>query len=355
MRLLWVVPALAALGCAVTPIDRFETVIVDEAVVALAPEGAVEGADRIDNRALVGKLGLRSGQIVVSEQGGADSLFVSLMAQEYRPFVHAGIVAIDDGEPYVYEQNATLWPHLSGPPTRAMSGSVRRVPLAEFLARHRVVGLHSNPAGTDGDAVAGFAREHHRRGTAFDPFFDSDDPRAMYCTEFVALGLAAGGARVEPVPLTRNESVATVLRWLDISTDRIHTAGSLVAGAPRIALLAPRDSPDELAMYFELRRELHRRFTPDQKLGNLLHWSWSGLKLREGVRTYLRAGLAAARAGTPADDAARVVLAKLLAVNLLGPYEEPAQLVQTDHVPVIQRELSLRHDHRGHARRKARR
>src|SRR5262245_54174479 len=53
---------------------------------------------------------LASGQIVVSETGSALSLFFSLFTVDYARWVHAGIVAIEDGEVFVYDANGTPWP-----------------------------------------------------------------------------------------------------------------------------------------------------------------------------------------------------------------------------------------------------
>jgi hypothetical protein len=54
---------------------------------------------------------------------------MSMLGEEYTPYGHAGILSIEGGKAYVYEGYALLWPFLSGPPTDAMRGRIRRVTL----------------------------------------------------------------------------------------------------------------------------------------------------------------------------------------------------------------------------------
>ena len=50
-----------------------------------------------------------------------------------------------------------------------------------------------------------------------------------------------------------------------------------------------RQSAREVEAYFAAKRELHRRFTDDQKIGNIWSWSWRGLQLRPQVAAFLDA------------------------------------------------------------------
>jgi hypothetical protein len=149
-------------------------------------------------------LPLQSGQLVVSDSGDADSLLTSILGEQYTPYGHAGILSIEDGRAYVYEGYALLWPFLSGPPTDAMQGHIRRV-------------------------------------------------------------------------------------TLKVQAPAIVTAGSLTEGAERVALISKRLTAREVEAYFAAKRELHRRFTDDQKLGNIWSWSWRGLQLRPQIQAFLEA------------------------------------------------------------------
>jgi hypothetical protein len=79
------------------------------------------------------------------------------------------------------------------------------------------------------------------------------------------------------------------LDWLKVQAPAIVTAGSLTEGAERVALISERLSAREVEAYFAAKRELHRRFTDDQKLGNIWVWSWRGLQLRPQIEAFLEA------------------------------------------------------------------
>jgi hypothetical protein len=257
---------------------------------------------------------VQSGQLIVSDAGAPDSLLLSLLGEEYSPFGHAGIVSIEDGKVYVYEGYATIRPFIAGPPTDAMSGRIRRVTIESYVKRQRVTAIYDPPASVDKAAVAAFARARHLDGTQFDPYFDWRDHTRLYCTEFAALALQAGGMPMPAlVRLRDNPSLAIALGWLKITAPQIVTATSLTLGAERVALLSLSYDADEIGAYFAAKRELHRRFTADQKLGNLFSWSWRGLKLRPQIAAFLEASRV--RRNEPVAA---------IADELLGPFETPA-------------------------------
>jgi hypothetical protein len=257
---------------------------------------------------------LQSGQLVVSDAGAPDTLLLSLLGEQYSPYGHAGIVSIENDKAYVYEGYATLRPIFSGPPTDAMRGNIRRVTLEHYIRRQRVTAIYDPPADVDKAAVVEFARARHRDGTEFDPYFDWSDHSRLYCTEFAALALHAGGAPLPaPVRVRDNRSLRVALDWLKVSAAQIVTATSLTQGAERVALISRRYDARQVEAYFAAKRELHRRFTPDQKLGNIWSWSWRGLGLRRPIADYLEASRL-----WPHQTAAD------LADQLLGPFAQPA-------------------------------
>jgi hypothetical protein len=235
-------------------------------------------------------LPLSSGQLIVSDSGAADSLLLSLLGEQYTPYGHAGIISIEAGKAYVYEGYALLLPFVSGPPTDAMRGRIRRITLDEYIARQKVTAIFDLPDGVDKTRVAAFARARHEDGTEFDPYFDWRDHTRLYCTEFAALALHAGGQPLPtPVRVRDNASLRVALDWLKVRAPEIVTAGSLTDGAERVALISRLYSAREVAAYFAAKRELHRRFTDDQKLGNIWSWSWQGLQLRPQIEAFLEA------------------------------------------------------------------
>lgn len=276
LRWLVVLAAVWVSGCATT--------LAPEQFRAFDAETAQQGEIAFHG------LSLQSGQLIVSDSGAADSLLLSLLGEQYSEYGHAGIVSIEDGKPYVYEGYATLRPFLRGPPTDAMHGLIRRVTLEHYIARQRVSAIFDPPAGVDKAAVVAFARARHEDGTEFDPYFDWRDHSRLYCTEFAALALHAGGRPLPaPVPVRDNASLRVALDWLKVRAPEIVTAGSLTEGAERMALISQRLSAREVQAYFAAKRELHRRFTTDQKLGSIWSWSWRGLVLRPQVQAFLEA------------------------------------------------------------------
>jgi hypothetical protein len=264
-------PAFLLAGCASFDPARYETVVVPEPAIATWRGVPV-----------------REGQIAVIERPGATSLLLSLVAARYEPFVHAGLVVVDDGEPYVYEAMGVFKPRFSGRPTLGMGGGVRRVKLAAFLARDGIAALYEPEAAVDREAAAAFARVNLAARTPFDDTFDARDARRLYCVEFVARALEAGGApRVAGVMLSTNPSMRVVLDWLEIDGPAILLAGELLDEDRRVLLASRNLTREQIDMYFARKRELHRRFTVDQRLGNVFDWRGQGLKLRPRVREFL--------------------------------------------------------------------
>jgi hypothetical protein len=260
-----------------------------------------------------GVLPLASGQIVVSETGDATSLFFSLFTENYAPWVHAGILAIEDGVAFVYDATGTLFPIPGVPPTSTVGGSVRRVALTRFVRGKRVVGFYAPGAGIDAVKLVAFARGHYARGTPFDAYFDADDSSALYCTEFVALGLQAAGApAIQGSPMRANASLATTRNWLRIRARRLILAGQLLESAREVVIWSPDLERTQIEAYFAAKRELHRRFGAAARLGHLFRWTGFTLALRDEVRRFVDASLAAG-AGHADDDESRIVVQRTVA------------------------------------------
>ena len=267
---------------------------------------------------------VRTGQIVASEQGSPQSIFLSLLVADNYPFVHTGILAVEDGVPMLYEANGKIQPALGGgPPTRHIGGGLRRVTLESFLTRQRFVAIYDPPAGADRQRIGRFARESLAAGLPFDSYFDREDPSKVYCSEFTALALAAGGVSARrPSLVNPNESVGIVLDWLEITTPDIIPAGAIIADGSRVALFSRLHTPAQIAAYFDVKAELHRRFTPDQKLGNILRFSTlGGLKFQPEVQSFMRAVNDAAAGWDQLSPTAMEQRVRALAAERLGPFD----------------------------------
>jgi hypothetical protein len=232
-------------------------------------------------------LPLESGQIVLAEAPSAFNLVIALMPEHYRPFVHAGILAFEQGEPYVYEAIGAWGITIGRRPTDAISGAVKRVRLREFLDHNDYVEFYDPPPAVDRSRLLAFARHHHQAETPFDPYFNAYDHRRLYCAEFVALALEDAGSPPLPVSKQRqNHSLAVALDWLGIRAERHYQAADVIAGATPVAALSVRRTLTEARVHFAVRRELHRRFTPDQRLGHIVRKTATGLAVRESVKRF---------------------------------------------------------------------
>jgi hypothetical protein len=268
---------------------------------------------------------VRDGQLVVSEQGSPLGMLLSLLSAEAFAWIHVGIIAIEDGTPYVYESNGQLHPTWSSePPNTAVGGGVRRMSLAWFVANQSYIAIHEPPAGIDPAKLVAFARDSHARRVRFDPWFDLDDPGRMYCTEFVALGLVAAGApTVETTAVHPGRSIGVLRDWLQIRTTHMIPAAALIGNSERVALISKEHSPAQTSAWFALRQELHRRFTPDQKVGNVLSFSpISGLDFQPPVRDLIRSVDVAARDWSNLTETEIDAHVRRIAGERLGPYPE---------------------------------
>jgi hypothetical protein len=263
-------------------------------------------------------LPLASGQIIVSEHTGATSLFLALVTEDFAPYLHTGVIAIEAGRPYVYEAMGALLPMPWARPNAHVGGGVQRVTLDVFLARGGIFAIYDPPADVDRGVLVEFANMRWRERFPFDGHYDALDPAKYYCVEFVARALeAAGSAPVRATPLSRNPSMRVALEWLDIRGPGLLQAGTIVARERRVALISRGLTETEIERYFVLKRELHRRFTPDQRLGNVVSWSHQKLRLRPRVAEYFEAGIL-----TQTDP-------RILADHMFGPQAQGDERVAT--------------------------
>ena len=266
-----------------------------------------------------------SGQVVVSRSGGALSVFFSLFPEHYHPYIHTGVIAVEDGVPHVYHTMGVIRPSFRRPPTAVTRGRVRRTPLDDYVRAQRYVEVYDPPAFVDRERVVTFARDHFRKGTPFDPYFNTRDRTRLYCTEFVALALEAGGGG--PYPITPNRdrpSLAVVTRWLGIDAAGSIQGDTLVHGHRHVATLSSRDTLAQARLRSAAYGEIHRRFTPDQRLGHVFSWNGAGLSFRPGIAAFLDQAvhLADGAPVAPTPSQARDAVSTL-ARELLGPTPTP--------------------------------
>ncbi len=240
-------------------------------------------------------LPLASGQIIVRDDGDAISFFVSLFAQTYVPWSHVGLVSIENGEPVIYDMTFLVTPIPGVAPTRTSSGSIRRVTLETFAEGQQVVGVYAPPPSVDVAQMLAFARHHYVQETPFDPYFDSSDVKALYCSEFIALALQAGGAGPQQQVAMRNNRSYTLVRgWMGVRATHLYLPGQFADPARQIAVWSPYMTPPQIEAFFETRRELTRRFDEQTRLGHLFRWT-GNLHLRADPKRFLESTLAAVK------------------------------------------------------------
>jgi hypothetical protein len=179
--------------------------------------------------------------------------------------------------------------------------------------------------------LAARVRNLERQRVAFDPLWDFDDRSKLFCTELVAEALLAGGGAVPAVePLNPNPSLRRVLSWLGASQETSLPAGTFAARGRTVAVFSRWPTRAAAAGYFAAKAELHRRFTPDQKVGNLMVLDGQDVALRPEVEAFLDRATAlypAARREEvpPAEEVEDRV--RRLADELFGPWPRGPALV----------------------------
>lgn len=270
-----------------------------------------------------GELPLESGQLVLSEAPSALNLIITLLPEQYRPYVHAGILSFEDGEPYVYEAIGAWGIGISfgRRPTDTVQGTIQRVPLGEFLDHNDFVQFYDPPPQVDRARLVAFARHHHEVETPFDPYFNAYDDRRLYCAEFVALGLEHAGAPEVPISkMRRNHSIDAIFKWLGIHAERHYQAADLIVGATPVAALSRKHTLTEARVHFAVRREIHRRFTANQRLGHVVRKSGGGLTERKTLKRFEATAQALYPPGAPPPtQAAADEAVQRLAERLFGP------------------------------------
>jgi hypothetical protein len=301
--------SLFTTGCT-TPIIKDDLATWDVAKVTPEPGKATD------------ILPLESGQIIVTSSENTLDIFASLLPESYNPYVHAAVLSLENGKPYVYEEFGRQWLNpFAESPTDAVFGRVKRVPLHEFLERYAHIEIW-DPVELDKSAIVAFAQLHFAQRTPFDPYFDNNETDALYCTEFVAQALEAGGAAPFPVIAMRdNRSARTVLDWLKVP-DGLIQADTLIASSTRVATLSLTRTLTEIRLTDEVRHEFYRRFTCDQRVGNLFAVNGPTVRLRDPAEQFLATAMILFDpSASPPDIATIRTTVRALANDHFGPFD----------------------------------
>ncbi len=267
---------------------------------------------------------LHSGQIVVSESGNQYSLLFSILPEKFSSHIHAGILIFENGEPYVYEALGNVGLFLGSQPTDNISGHVRRRPLHYYVLNENYTSIYNLPEHVDKQKLIDVALSHYQRETPFDPYADTEDRDRVYCTEFVAIALEqANKDKITLTPYQNNNSIKKLRNWLKFDSEKVILADSLVQPENHVVTMSPKLSLTELKLYILMRYELHRRFTENQRLGNLFEWTGSRLTLRAPVEQFRLEvlNLFNVENSSPTWEEAHVAV-RNLANQMLGNFQE---------------------------------
>lgn len=263
----------------------------------------------------------RTGQIILSEAPGPYGILFTFAPERFFRFTHSALVITDpDGQPFVYDMSAEFKPTLARDPAGSLVGSIRRTPLADYVGMYLYVEVFEPPPNVERTRVEARVKELLARKVEFDAGWDYYDHSRMFCSEFVVDALAAGGAPRPPlVPLTHNPSLRAVLTWFGVTAVESLPAAALPRER-RVAAFSVWPNRACAEAYLEAKRELYRRFTPEQNIGNLLELDRYDVRLRPTVAEFLQRApelYLEARGEPPeAELCARVAA---LAAEVLGP------------------------------------
>lgn len=223
-------------------------------------------------------LPLRTGQIVITEAPGSYSFMFLLIPRKFFPFTHAAIVSVEDGEPFVYDISGEYKIGFHDRVMDGVEGGMRRQPFLQYVGVNLYAEILDPPAGVDGEKVAAFARAQMAKGTKFDAYFDFNEHEKLYCTELVQLALEAGGDKPRPIAeVNQNASVLAGMKWIGVALDSAAIPAATFLDESRfVAALGRFRTRAAAYAYFEAKRELHRRFQKDQRLGFLFNLKWTG-------------------------------------------------------------------------------
>lgn len=279
-------------------------------------------------------LALKSGQFVLTESPDATSYVFVLIPKKFYAFTHAAILSIEDGEPWVYDitgEVKTL--PLKSRLMDNVTGKMYRRRLFEYVAPNLYAEIYDPPEGADGEKIAAYARLKFKEGVEFDSYFDFNDHSKMFCSELLELAIRqAGGRAREPEESNPNPSIVEGMKWLGVPPGIAMPAGRFADPTRYVAALGQFPTRTSAWLYFEAKRELHRRFTMDQRLGYLLTVDANGrIDVRPEITAFTvkASHLFDSETHPPEPGDPRLAIAvRKLASEAFGPFEAPEQPAQ---------------------------
>lgn len=275
-------------------------------------------------------LPIKSGQLVLTESPDATSYVFVLIPEKFHPFTHVAIISVEDGEPWVYDVTGEV---KTFPLKKRMMDNVKgkmyRRKLFEYVAPNLYAEIYDPPAGADGEKIAAFARDKYKEGVEFDSYFDFHDHARYFCSELVALAIAqAGGPKYDPERSNPNPSIVEGMKWLGVPPGEALPAGMFAEPSRYVGALGQFPTRSSAWLYFEAKRELHRRFTTDQRLGYVLTIDGNGrIDVRPEITAFtIRASHLFDSDPSPPEpgDPRMTAAVRKLAAEAFGPFAQDA-------------------------------
>jgi hypothetical protein len=272
-------------------------------------------------------LPLRTGQLVLTEAPGSYSFMFLIIPKHFYPFTHAAILSIESDGPVVYDISGEYSLGFHKRVMDGVEGGMRRQPFLQYVSNNLYAEVVEPPPGVDGEKVAAFARQKLTEGVKFDAYFRFDEHQKLYCTELVQLALESAGDKPRALAeVNDNPTIQESMKWLGVQLGSATIPAIFFHSQDRVAASLGRFPTRTSAYaYFEAKRELHRRFTKDQRVGFLFDMKWTGdIEVHPEIEAF---AYDAAKLFDKSDpppppgDPAIAEAVKQLAAERFGPFE----------------------------------
>jgi hypothetical protein len=252
---------------------------------------------------------VRPGDLILGAKSSPTATLLRMSMDEYSFYTHSGVVDVRDGKVVVSHSTGRF--QLLRNTTRLLgkvTGTVEACSLATFLEEYDEVMVVRLPDPERNARLVALSLEAERDRIPFDPFFDTNDPTAMHCSEYTLRTLRAAGY-TEPLPLadrTPNRSFSDLMEKMGITTETFVVVDRMtdIPGARTVAVLSRLGSRAASLALRDALHVLHDRVTADPflRIGDLVSCdSEQLLHYAPAADLYLRAALGLAESSPTGD------------------------------------------------------
>jgi len=247
---------------------------------------------------------LSSGQIVLTDDSGTPmALVATISLLDFLPYTHAGFLVMENDEPFVYEMQTDVADMRKFGTIDWLKGTMIRESLKDEISSHAIVSVFDLPPEADRGRLLAYIKKAYEQHVPFDPLFDATDHSRLYCSEFIAAGLEqANASSVQPAHFRDYTPFAAAFRLRNIPDTGVFAPGLFADPARHVATFSEDLSPAQITADFEIKRELHRRFTSDQRFGALFEIQGnSNIELRPAIQQFMSQAMLMARFAKTSD------------------------------------------------------